>query len=925
MVKLLLVGLIVACWLILGTQANEYLDFNVTEIDRIEELEFGFSKYSSNLNPLLVGLTLIRGADSGAVCLDGTLPGYHLHRGHGSGANSWLIQLEGGGWCNNVRTCVYRKKTRRGSSNYMEKELQFTGILSDKAQENPDFFNWNRVKLRYCDGASFSGDGQNEAAQLQFRGERIWRAAIDDLKANGMRYADQALLSGCSAGGLAAILRCDEFRDLFPGSTKVKCLSDAGLFLDTADVSGGRTIRNLYNGIVEFQSVKNNLPRLCTNHLDPTSCFFPENLISQMKTPLFIVNAAYDTWQIQSSIAPKSADPSGFWHDCRLNHEKCTSGQMRFLQSFRDQMLRVVKGFSMSRQNGLFINSCFAHCQTERQDTWFADDSPVISKKAVAIAVGDWYFDRAEVKLVDCPYPCDKSCHNMCERQLYSVPHFVMIICASVFLSTNNLKLLKFEPCPLVFVLLPSESSFMASDSQTATATMSEKPLETKVNEEAKLMEKEIVLSETVDVVKDKPVSESNLTIEKEEKTVQTPAGEPEKEIPADVEEAAEVVKADESNDKGKDENGEEKVAEQVGLEEPTLVKEVVAMVNVQADDVEKAEEGKGKDENGEEKVAEQVELKEPTLVKESVDGEKAEEKQAVESVAEEDNKDKEEEEKKMVDVSESKNEAGGKQVEPIDVQLVKEVSVETVDVEVLEVEPKPETSEKAEAQPEKAKELAPEVEVVKTPETTEEAKVELKDSIVVETKDSGINSKDEHTSESGTALLPEETVPINQDLDTASKKETEGDASSPPDVTEKTTTEEKQVVEEPSKDEKEKVSEEAKATEDENIKKDTETPAADVESVETLKETEGTKQEESVTEKVAEVVETATVAKESDEPKPQPEVTTKEEVVKPKHSNSIMSKVKQSLVKAKKAIIGKSPSSKTISTEETKEEVIAK
>ncbi|KAG5412292.1 hypothetical protein IGI04_008611 [Brassica rapa subsp. trilocularis] len=53
------------------------------------------------------------------------------------------------------------------------------------------------------------------------------------------------------------------------------------------DVSGGRTIRNLYNGIVEFQSVK-------TTCL----CFFPENLISQMKTQLFIVNAAYDTWQI---------------------------------------------------------------------------------------------------------------------------------------------------------------------------------------------------------------------------------------------------------------------------------------------------------------------------------------------------------------------------------------------------------------------------------------------------------------------------------------------------------------------------------------------------------------------------------------------------------------------------------------------------
>lgn len=42
----------------------------------------------------------------------------------------------------------------------------------------------------------------------------------------------QALLSGCSAGGLASILHCDEFRDLFPSATKVKCLSDAGMFLD---------------------------------------------------------------------------------------------------------------------------------------------------------------------------------------------------------------------------------------------------------------------------------------------------------------------------------------------------------------------------------------------------------------------------------------------------------------------------------------------------------------------------------------------------------------------------------------------------------------------------------------------------------------------------------------------------------------------
>lgn len=44
-------------------------------------------------------------------------------------------------------------------------------------------------------------------------------------------------------------------------------------------------------------------------------------------------------------------------------------------------MLNAVKDFSMSSENGLFINSCFAHCQSERQDTWFADDSPLLDNQ----------------------------------------------------------------------------------------------------------------------------------------------------------------------------------------------------------------------------------------------------------------------------------------------------------------------------------------------------------------------------------------------------------------------------------------------------------------------------------------------------------------------------------------------------------------
>ncbi|XP_072975535.1 pectin acetylesterase 12-like isoform X1 [Typha angustifolia] len=371
-------------------------------------------------NPLLVGLTLIQSAAAkGAVCMDGSLPGYHLHRGYGSGANSWLVQLEGGGWCNDMSTCIYRKTSRRGSSNYMEKQLQFSGILSDKPQENPDFYNWNRVKVRYCDGASFTGEGYNAGAGIYFRGQRIWLAAMEDLMAQGMRFANQALLSGCSAGGLAAILHCDEFRALFPRRTRVKCLADAGMFLDTVNIAGGRSLRSFFGGVVHLQGSARNLPRTCTSRMDATSCFFPQNVVDNIQTPLFLLNTAYDVWQIQQSLAPKTADPHGFWQGCKMNHLRCNANQIQFLHGFRSQMLNAVRGFSKSRQNGVFINSCFAHCQSERQDTWYASNSPLIGNKRIANAVGDWYFDRSEIKDIDCQYPCDGTCHHLIFRKNY--------------------------------------------------------------------------------------------------------------------------------------------------------------------------------------------------------------------------------------------------------------------------------------------------------------------------------------------------------------------------------------------------------------------------------------------------------------------------------------------------------------------------
>ncbi|KAK4283075.1 hypothetical protein QN277_000070 [Acacia crassicarpa] len=367
---------------------------------------------------LLVDMTLVRSARAlGALCLDGSLPAYHLHRGFGAGANNWLLQFEGGGWCNDVETCAERAQTRRGSTRYMTKLEVFSGILSNNASFNPDFYNWNRVKIRYCDGGSFTGDAlfNNGTTLLYFKGQKIWEAIIHDLLPKGLGNARKALLSGCSAGGLATFHHCDSFASYLPKNASVKCLSDAGFFLDGRDIALNHTMRYFFKSLVLLQGIERNLNRNCTRSLFfPDLCFFPEYVLKYITTPYFILNSAYDVFQFHHILVPPSSDLRGHWNHCKMNPAACTPDQIGVLQGFRNHMLAVLRPFyTYSRRGGMFINSCFAHCQSESQDTWFADESPRINDKTIAEAVGDWYFGRDRTKEIDCAYPCDKTCHNL--------------------------------------------------------------------------------------------------------------------------------------------------------------------------------------------------------------------------------------------------------------------------------------------------------------------------------------------------------------------------------------------------------------------------------------------------------------------------------------------------------------------------------
>ncbi|KAL6176145.1 hypothetical protein ACLB2K_052781 [Fragaria x ananassa] len=362
-----------------------------------------------------VGITILQTAVAkGAVCLDGSPPAYHWDKGFGSGLNNWLVHIEGGGWCHNVTNCLGRKNTRLGSSKKMLKEIPFSGILSNRQSLNPGFYNWNRIKVRYCDGSSFTGDvaAVDPATGLYFRGARVFRTVMADLLAKGMGKAVNAVLSGCSAGGLTSILHCDNFRALFlPSGTKVKCVSDAGYFINVKDISGAQHVQEYFTDIVTTHGSAKNLPPSCTSKLRPDLCFFPQYVVPQIRTPIFYVNAAYDSWQIKNIVVPGVADPHGTWRNCKLDIKNCSPTQLKTMQNFRLQFLSAIGDVSNSAVKGMFIDSCYLHCQTELQETWSMPNSPLLNKTTIARAVGDWFYDRTSFQKIDCPYPCNPTCH----------------------------------------------------------------------------------------------------------------------------------------------------------------------------------------------------------------------------------------------------------------------------------------------------------------------------------------------------------------------------------------------------------------------------------------------------------------------------------------------------------------------------------
>ena len=166
--------------------------------------------------------------------------------------------------------------------------------------------------------------------------------------------------------------------------------------------------------VIHLQNVRKVLPKDCLANKEPTECFFPAELIKSIRTPMFILNPSYDSWQIRNFLVPDSSAPDKSWLSCKENIRNCNSTQVEVLDGLRNKMVNDLKVVEDKEDWGMFIDSCFTHCQSLSGVSWHSPTSPKLENKTIAEAVGDWHSGRSQgAKEIDCKYQCNPTCNSL--------------------------------------------------------------------------------------------------------------------------------------------------------------------------------------------------------------------------------------------------------------------------------------------------------------------------------------------------------------------------------------------------------------------------------------------------------------------------------------------------------------------------------
>lgn len=336
-----------------------------------------------------------------ARCMDGSKFGYYFRPASNvSNSNKWIFEMQGGGWCYNEGDC-YGRTLPAYAGGVLGSSKNWTTTMGGYFLENQD---WNRVFLRYCSGASFTGyrplgwDASGwdipghpgmkvpNGTLLWFRGASNVADTIAALQSNhGMNQVEELIVTGSSAGGLATTLNVDRIAKL-TGAQRVTGLSDAGFFKyeHNHTVNGYASSAN-YSADMEYVFKMVNasgvLSPAClsaqTGAKEPVpppggdelvkpgewNCIVAATATQYVKSPMFFLQSKFDHFQLGSIAALPCMNKQVFsppW----LN-VTCSADEISTISSYgKDLEAEILNVFnSPNSHRAVYLSACIIHGQ----------------------------------------------------------------------------------------------------------------------------------------------------------------------------------------------------------------------------------------------------------------------------------------------------------------------------------------------------------------------------------------------------------------------------------------------------------------------------------------------------------------------------------------------------------------------------------
>ncbi|KAL6556494.1 hypothetical protein OROGR_005782 [Orobanche gracilis] len=386
-------------------------------------------------------ITWIHSAVSkGAVCTDGSPPAYSLAKGFGSGVNNWLIYIEA--VVHGVKRYMNAESEQKDGLVVVYTDPTIKPITAVCSPETKHIIQISIIGIKFILYTvmehHFWGMLRKLTrwkTNLTYRGSRVFDAIMEEVLAKGLNDADNVILAGSSAGALATILHCDSFRALVPNANRVKCISDSGFFLHAKNLPGAKEREDYFTKVVELHGLQKYLPTSCTSKMNPGLCLFPEYLVEDIQTPLFILESSFDSHQasceilekrlqnghisvsdidaIKEMLTPYIGGGKPEWNYC-VNQSLtfCNSTQIEIMQEFQKTFIHTLQNLKYSPSRGMFVHTCYLHTHIYKKEDSSCSSvmNNILENKTVAEAIGDWYFDRSWFQHIDINNNMPRNC-----------------------------------------------------------------------------------------------------------------------------------------------------------------------------------------------------------------------------------------------------------------------------------------------------------------------------------------------------------------------------------------------------------------------------------------------------------------------------------------------------------------------------------